>query len=57
MYTKMFYYKKEGVWHVVRIDHNNKQTETPWAYQSKDSAINYIVAHGLQACLLSEKKE
>lgn len=52
MYTKMFYYEKEGMWHVVRVDHNNRQIETPWTYKSKESAINYIVAHGLQPCLL-----
>lgn len=56
MFIKMFYYEKEGEWHVVRIDHNNKQTETPWTYKSKDSAINYIVAHGLTAELLLDKK-
>ena len=49
MFTKMFYYEKEGEWHVVRIDHNNKQTETPWTYKNKDGAIDYIVAHGLEA--------
>lgn len=29
MFIKMFYYEKKGEWHVVRIDHNNKHTETP----------------------------
>ena len=52
MFTKMFYYEKEGEWHVVRIDYKNKQTETPWTYKSKDSAIDYIIAHGLEANLL-----
>lgn len=55
MFIKMFYYEKKGEWHVVRIDHNNKHTETPWTYKSKDSAINYIVAHGLTAELLLDK--
>ena len=49
MFTRMFYYEKDGEWHVVRIDYKNKQTETPWAYKDKDSAINYIIAHGLEA--------
>ena len=49
MFTKMFYYEKEGEWHVVRIDHKNKQKEAPWTYKTKDSAIDYIIAHGLEA--------
>ena len=52
MFTRMFYYEKEGEWHVVRIDYKNKQTETPWTYKNKDSAIDYIIAHGLEANLL-----
>lgn len=55
MFTRMFYYEKEGEWHVVRINHSNKQSETPWTYKSKDSAINYIAAHGLKAELLPDK--
>ena len=49
MFIRMFYYEKDGELHVVRIDYKNKQTETPWTYKDKDSAINYIVAHGLKA--------
>lgn len=56
MFMKMFYYEKDGEWHVVRIDYKNRQTETPWTYKSKDSAINYIAAHGLIAELLPDKK-
>lgn len=55
MFVKMFYYEKDGEWHVVRIDYKNRQTETPWTYKSKDSAINYITAHGLEAELLPDK--
>ena len=49
MFIRMFYYEKDGEWLVVRIDYKNKQTETPWTYKDKDSAINYLVAHGLKA--------
>ena len=49
MFIRMFYYEKDGEWHVVRIDYKNKQTETLWTYKNKDSAIDYIIAHGLEA--------
>ena len=49
MFIRMFYYEKDGEWHVVRIDYKNKQTETPWTYKNKDIAIDYIIAHGLEA--------
>lgn len=55
MFIKMFYYVKNGEWHIIRVDNKHQKSETPWTYKSKDSAINYIVAHGLTANLLSDK--
>lgn len=49
-WVSMEYYKHlDGLYYVVRFRENGELSTSPFGFKSKESAISYIKAHGLQA--------
>lgn len=48
-FVRMEYYKHtDGFYYVLRYTYGCEPSTTPWGWKSKDGAIRYILAHGLE---------
>ena len=49
-WVSMEYYRhSDGLYYVVRYRGNGELSTSPFGFKSKEGAISYIKAHGLQA--------
>lgn len=43
-----YYRHSDGLYYVIRYRGDGTPSTTPWGWRSEQSAINYIMAHGLE---------
>lgn len=54
-YMEYYQHKKSGIYYVIRYRNDTELSTTPFGFKSEDSAIDYIMAHGLAPHKISDR--
>ena len=54
-YMEYYQHKDSGIYYVIRYRNGTELSTTPFGFGSEDSAIDYIMAHGLVPHKISDR--